>query len=189
MRKPTERISPPTSASRSRTSSSAPLVDAEHEEDRGLHGRHQDGLRLWCLLHWRRLHCPIAAVPPYARTLRRSGGDVEPCVTPTLDPVSARREAARQVLGSHRRQVTFGAEQEGKSQKDENPWSLSRAHLGPSSGVMGNATCTLAGCWGIQPLRHSMTSLALTGSFVDVFGAGSRSPWSSTSRSRRSPSC
>jgi hypothetical protein len=27
------------------------LVDAEHQEDRGLGGRHQNGLRLWCVRH------------------------------------------------------------------------------------------------------------------------------------------
>jgi hypothetical protein len=37
--------------------------------------------------------------------------------------------------------------------------SVDLVHLDPSSGVMGNATCTLDG-WGIQPPRRSMTSLA-----------------------------
>jgi site-specific DNA-methyltransferase (adenine-specific) len=38
--------------------------------------------------------------------------------------------------------------------------SVDLIYLDPSSGVMGNASCTLAGCRGIQPSQRSMTSLA-----------------------------
>jgi hypothetical protein len=38
--------------------------------------------------------------------------------------------------------------------------SIDLIYLHPSSGVMGNARCTLAACRGIQPCQRSMTSLA-----------------------------
>jgi hypothetical protein len=38
--------------------------------------------------------------------------------------------------------------------------SVDLIYLDPSSGVMGNAGCTLAGCRGIPPPQRSMTSLA-----------------------------